>query len=278
MWDDLLESNEELHPDGLNKCPPETYTLKTRDKARCISCPQCSAGMEPTPSCGTTLAVRLTGECLPCRAGTFSQEAGTTACKECTDCGLREVLSSCTAERDAECKDCPRSYYEDQRTRLCKHCSSCCRWNTPAFLECITSKVCKGNCSQIAKFKRKYTHSRLKRSFAKATNSSREAIPASTFNSETKDRQERSVGELNTVISSNEESNKRDIILPFESHMDDKDSTTTSDSLINGNLDGREIEDLQLIKLHDLSNTVKRPDRQFEDGAEENTSVWGIRS
>ena len=34
--------------------------------------------MEPTPPCGTVLAVKLTGECVPCRSGVANREDTTT--------------------------------------------------------------------------------------------------------------------------------------------------------------------------------------------------------
>ena len=103
--------------------------------------------MESTPPCGTTLAVKLKGECVPCRTGTYSNSANSDGCKACTDCGSRETLISCTAERDAKCKQCPLFHFEDQKTNTCIHCNFCCVRNLSARLKCLRSKTCNATCT-----------------------------------------------------------------------------------------------------------------------------------
>ena len=129
--------------------------------------------MEPTPPCGTTLAVKLKGECVPCRTGTYSHFATSDACKTCTDCGSRDTLISCTTERDAECKECPRFHFEDPTTNTCKHCDFCCERNPSARLKCITSKTCNITCTHTTSIRSrgKFTH-RVFRKFSKENNSS----------------------------------------------------------------------------------------------------------
>ena len=134
------------------QCPQETYTILEKDSSnssriRCLSCPVCPPGEEPSPPCGITLARRAAGECTSCNPGTFSDRIDSTACKVCTDCGSRNMINSCTAQKDTECKDCPWRHYEDD-THTCKHCSSCCGKNYSAKLECFKSKKCKGNCTR----------------------------------------------------------------------------------------------------------------------------------
>ena len=168
--DKLEENGDDFYPDKLNKCPPETYSLDDSERVKCISCPRCPSGMEPTPPCGTTLAVKLKGECVPCRTGTYSNFASSDACKTCTDCGSRDNLISCTAERDAECKECPRFHFEDQTTNTCKHCYFCCGRNPSAHLKCITSKICNITCTHTTSIRGKFTYGIFRR-FSKQNNS-----------------------------------------------------------------------------------------------------------
>lgn len=172
LWDKLEENSDDFYPDELNKCPPETYSLDNSERVKCISCPRCPSGMEPTPPCGTTLAVKLKGECVPCRTGTYSNLASSDACKTCTDCGSRDNIKPCTTERDAECKECPRFYFEDQRTNTCKHCDFCCGRNPSVHLKCITSKICNITCTHTTSVRGKFTHGIFRRRFSKQNNSS----------------------------------------------------------------------------------------------------------
>ena len=283
FWDELQENNEAFYPDGLDQCPPETYTLNEHgsSRIRCISCPECPAGTEPTPPCGTTLAVRLTGLCVPCGKGTFSVEADSTACKACSDCGLREVLSSCTTEKDAECKECPSLHYEDQMTHACKHCSLCCGRNTAAHLECITSKMCKVNCSQMAKFKRKYTYSIFSRLAAKSINNSHDATSVSS--SLRKNQQERPIQHesTNTDRPTLSEIVKRDISVQVADRKDTMNSNSSEtkiifDSFINNQLTAKEDEDLRFFRRPDISGSTqkeKTDNPRIQLDKESNTSM-----
>lgn len=171
LWDKLEENSDDFYPDELNKCPPETYSLDDGERVKCISCPRCPPGMEPTPPCGTTLAVKLKGECVPCRTGRYSSFASSDACKTCTDCGSRDNLISCTTERDAECKECPWFHFEDQTTNTCKHCDFCCGRNPSDRLKCITSKICNITCTHTTSVRGKFTYDIFRR-FFKQNNSS----------------------------------------------------------------------------------------------------------
>ena len=285
LWDELQEDNEEFYPDGLDQCPQETYTLDEHGSSRvkCISCPQCPAGTEPTPPCGKTLAVKLTGECVPCGKGTFSDETGSAACKACFDCGLREVVSSCTTEKDAECKKCPSSHYEDQMTHGCKHCSFCCGRNTAAHLECITSKMCKGNCSQMAKFKRKYTYSIFSKLAAKVMNNFHDATSVSTFYSLQKSRQERSIQQENTNIENPTLSEiiKKDMSVQVadgeaNTNSNSRETRIILDSIINKQLTGKESKNLQFFRRPGNSSSTqkeKTDNQGMQLDKESNTSL-----
>ena len=157
LWEDLQNASAAFYPDGLEKCPPDTYTTDdNKNRVRCIECPTCPAGQEPSPPCSSTLVRKTVGECVPCKAGTYSDKADRATCKVCTDCGSKEVLSSCTTETNARCWECPYMHYDDEITNTCKPCSLCCEENSVAQKNCLTSKICHGNCSQLTPIQEKH--------------------------------------------------------------------------------------------------------------------------
>lgn len=174
FWKDVQDNNE-FYPDGLNQCPQETYTVIENDSSnssriRCLSCPVCPPGEEPSPPCGITLVTRAASECTSCSPGTYSDETDSAACKVCTDCGSRKIVNSCTAQKDTECKDCPWRHYEDDNTHTCKHCSSCCGKNYSAKLECFKSQICRGNCTRTTNIVKKHFSTIFNRLVAKHMN------------------------------------------------------------------------------------------------------------
>ena len=206
IWDKLEENNDEFYPDELNKCPKETYPLDNSEGVRCISCPRCPSGMEPTPPCGTTLAVKLKGECVPCRTGTYSNNANSDACRACTDCGSRETLISCTTERDAKCRKCPWFHFEDHMTNTCKHCDFCCGRYSSARFECVTSKMCNITCAHTS-IKRKFTYNIFKRKISKANNS-RGRISGLVSQWKDENKPVNSVKKEDNRVTKNEEENR----------------------------------------------------------------------
>ena len=291
FWEELQEQNEAFYPDGLDKCPPETYTIRDDNSNRfsCISCPKCPAGEEPTPPCGIKWPVKLSGKCIPCDTGTFSDEANSAACKVCTGCGSRGAVSSCTPEKDTTCKDCPLEHFEDHLTNTCKHCSSCCGRNSSAYRECITSKSCKGNCSQGSKFKRKFNFSILSRLVPKTMSSSLEASSDSSFTSLHKNRRKRTTlfdTTMNTNLQEPTQSHiiKRDINVQVAYQKDYKDSTisetknTPPDSSMNKGLDGNKtLEDLK-FEIPGVSNSFREKTDipRVEQDKESYTSVKNV--
>ena len=235
--------------------------------------------MEPTPPCGTVLAVKLTGECVPCRSGTFSDESGSTVCKTCTDCGSRKNVTPCTTERDAECKECPWSHFKDQMTHTCKHCSFCCGINTTAHLRCILSKKCKGNCSQTAKSTRKFTkpHSIFRREVTKFMNEAQTATPVPNFNTGEKNQQERSTQPtLSEII-------KADITEKVANREDTMGSKNKETKIIynlsvSKGQNGKENEDLQSFRRPDISGSIQEHTNVIPMIQPDNTSYTFIRN
>ncbi|PFX27698.1 hypothetical protein AWC38_SpisGene7581 [Stylophora pistillata] len=59
VWN-FWEDSDEFYPDGLDRCPPETYTINedASRRIRCFDCPVCPTGEEPSPPCGITLTAK----------------------------------------------------------------------------------------------------------------------------------------------------------------------------------------------------------------------------
>ena len=252
IWDKLEENDDEFYPDGLNKCPPDTYPLDYSERVKCFSCPRCPSGMEPTPSCGHNFSCELKGECVPCRTGTYFNYANSDACKTCTDCGSRDTLISCNTERDAKCKEFPWFHFEDPTTNTCKHCDFCCGRNSSARLKCITSKMCNVICTHTRSIRRKFPYNILKRKFAKANNSS---------------------GKILGPISQSKERNR-----PVRSVQKDDDRVTKSesengehqiDSKSNRYADLEDIEDIQMSNLV-ITDTIPQNQTNYFPVARDN--------
>ena len=48
LWEDLQNASAAFYPDGLDKCPPDTYTIDgNKNRVRCIECPTCPADRSP---------------------------------------------------------------------------------------------------------------------------------------------------------------------------------------------------------------------------------------
>ena len=167
QWNFLedLQDSSEFYPDGLAKCPPETYTVHEDESGRikCFACPVCPPGKEPSAPCGITLDTKPAGECIPCKPGTYSDKVDSRSCKICSDCESRNIISSCTTEKNTECQDCPKRHYEDEKTHGCKPCSGCCPKSYAAQIECLISKKCRESCARSTKT-RKYLNKKIARS------------------------------------------------------------------------------------------------------------------
>ena len=238
FWKDVQDNNE-FYPDGLKQCPQETYTIlenysSNSSRIRCLSCPVCPPGEEPSPPCGITLVRRAAGECTSCNPGTYSDETDTTACKVCSDCGSRKIINSCTAQEDTECKDCPWRHYEDHNTHTCKHCSSCCGKKYSAKLECFKSQKCKGNCTRTTNSMKKHFNTIFNRLVSKHINDAYNTTSISNSSSLRKVGEESSKSP-ESVINYKQENlthsaTKRDISAQ-EEHKDSTNSQTNFELL-----------------------------------------------
>ena len=58
-------------------------------------------------------------------------------------------------------------YYDDETTNTCKPCSLCCEENSVAQKNCLTSRICPGNCSQLTPIQEKYHSFKLQKLVAR---------------------------------------------------------------------------------------------------------------
>ena len=121
----------------------------------CKPCLECPLGKQLLPPCGSLTKSKTSIECRECPPDTYKESQGTGKCKPCQTCGLREIISQCTPEKNALCGECPRGYYqEDYTLESCKRCATCCGVKRFAELECIYLKQClRKNCTQQLKIK-----------------------------------------------------------------------------------------------------------------------------
>ena len=121
----------------------------------CKPCLECPLGQQLLPPCGSSTKSETSIECRECPPDTYKESQGPGKCKPCQSCGLREIISQCTPEKNALCGECPRGYYqEDYTLESCKRCSTCCGVKRFAELECIYLKQClRKNCTQQLKIK-----------------------------------------------------------------------------------------------------------------------------
>ncbi len=223
---------------------------KNSSKVRCFSCPVCTAGEEPSPPCGITLAVRAAGECTLCKPGTYSDEVNSAACTVCTDCGSRSVMSTCTADKNTKCEDCPWRHYEDDTAKICKHCSSCCGRNSPAEVQCFLTKKCRGRCTRTTKFKIKHLSpiNRLVANPITSTTNGTNLQKDSQENLLVSDKNSKQDG-----LSRPE--TKREIRAHIGAQEDDKDSINgqTTEKVFNK----KELEDSEFLEIPDILQNVQ---------------------
>ncbi|XP_068739868.1 uncharacterized protein [Montipora capricornis] len=144
LW--KLPQEQNAFPDGFSQCPDLSYKVQN-DKSvtvQCKTCPVCSPGYEPSPTCGRTIFADTPTECTICGPKTYSEEYDSGACKKCPRCGLRKTISPCTVKKSTQCGNCPKGYYqEDYTIDSCKQCSLCCEGRWYAELECIYLRQCR---------------------------------------------------------------------------------------------------------------------------------------
>lgn len=200
------------------------------------------------------MTITTAGECTSCKAGTYSEEADSAACKVCTECGSRNVTRSCAAEKNTKCEDCPWRHYEDDTTQICKHCSSCCGRNSPAELQCFITKKCRGRCTRKTKMRTKHLSPIFYRPVVKSVSGSNNSNSILSGNNLQKDSQENSKL-LENILNSKQDGlthseTKRDVRVQDVAQQEYKHSTNgqTTEKVLNR----KELDDFGFLEIPDI--------------------------
>lgn len=113
---ECYRSKSNLYHCGRHKFYNET-------SAQCEFCDLCGPGTFVKSRCKGSKDT----ECRNCPSGYFSTTYAKSpnSCRRCNDCGMREVIRSCTSISDAVCGDCPLGTYWDYVKYTCTACSYC---------------------------------------------------------------------------------------------------------------------------------------------------------
>lgn len=112
-------------------CKPEQihWNATTGRRYRCLECPDCPAGSQPSVPCGTSVAYRTPVHCISCQLGrTYSDNYGKARCKACTVCSEGKAIKrNCTLFSNTKCDDkCAEGYYHLPFVFNCFRCEKCC--------------------------------------------------------------------------------------------------------------------------------------------------------
>lgn len=159
LWLRRLPQDRSEYPDSFAQCPGSYKVQDGRNVTiKCITCPECPPGQEPTPSCGSNISTETSTGCQSCGPQTYSEEHGSERCKSCQQCGLRETINACTTTKGTQCGACPRWHYQaDFTLNSCKECSTCCGGRRYAELACMYLKHCaRKNCTHKTETKKNH--------------------------------------------------------------------------------------------------------------------------
>ena len=112
-------------------CEPEQihWNATTGRRYRCLECPDCPAGLQPSVPCGTSVAYGTPVHCISCQFGrTYSKNYGKARCEACTVCAEGKLIKrNCTLSSNTECDDkCSEGYYHVPFVFNCFRCEKCC--------------------------------------------------------------------------------------------------------------------------------------------------------
>ena len=96
---------------------------------KCLNCPDCPAGSEPSVPCGSSVPYGTPVHCVSCKLGeTYSNNYGKHQCESCTVCSEgRAIKTNCTLFVNTECDDkCTDGYYPVAFIFQCLRCAECC--------------------------------------------------------------------------------------------------------------------------------------------------------
>ena len=111
-------------------CKSDQIVWKSDTRYKCLECPDCPAGFQPSVSCGSSVEYGTPVHCVKCALGrTYSNIYGTSQCQECTVCSEgRAIKNNCSLFANSECDDkCIDGYYHEAAlTSDCFRCTECC--------------------------------------------------------------------------------------------------------------------------------------------------------
>ena len=115
---------------------------------KCLDCPDCPAGSEPSVPCGSSVPYGTPVHCVSCKLGeTYSNNYGKHQCESCTVCSEgRAIKTNCTLFVNTKCDDkCTDGYYPVAFIFQCLRCAECCgNENDELASECANGpKKCK---------------------------------------------------------------------------------------------------------------------------------------
>ena len=114
---------------GENTCKPDQILWKSDTKYKCLECPECPKGSQPSVPCGSSVKYKTPVHCVPCDLGrTYSNSYGKSQCQSCTVCSKgRGIKKNCTSFANTECDDkCIVGYYYEPFIFRCFRCAECC--------------------------------------------------------------------------------------------------------------------------------------------------------
>lgn len=117
----------EVNPE--KSCKPDQIVWKSDTRFKCLDCPDCPAGSQPSVPCGSSVEYRTPVHCVKCTLGrTYSNIYGKSQCQECTVCSEgRAIKNNCSLFANSECDDkCIDGYYHEALTSDCFRCTECC--------------------------------------------------------------------------------------------------------------------------------------------------------
>ena len=113
-------------------------------RPKCLDCPDCPAGSQPSVHCGTSVNYWPDIHCVPCKLGkTYSDKYDKGQCKACTVCSTgKAIIKNCTLSSNRRCDNkCKQGYYAVPFIFGCFPCSQCCHdGNDEHPAECAHSK------------------------------------------------------------------------------------------------------------------------------------------
>ena len=124
------------------------WTATPGKRYKCLECPDCPAGSQPSVPCGSSVAYGTPVHCISCQLGkTYSDKYGKEACKACTVCSEGKVVKkNCTLFSNSDCDDkCAHGFYSAPFIFSCFPCTQCCNDSKDEIVEECESygKKCK---------------------------------------------------------------------------------------------------------------------------------------